>query len=82
MGACVPLLAAGHRPHSSARRQQEQDALVWRMRNGIIFTLDAADRRRRVAPAADCNIPRQQVRRARIVLLSANGVGTHATLAE
>ncbi|MFG1394727.1 hypothetical protein [Xanthobacter agilis] len=56
--------------------------LVWRMRHGIIFTLDAADRRRRVALAADRNTPRQQVRRARIVLLSANGIGTHAIMAE
>lgn len=52
------------------------------MRNGITITLGETDRRRLVTLAADRNIPQKHVWRARIVLMSADGVGTHAIMAE
>jgi len=56
--------------------------LVWRMRNGITITLGEADRRRLDALVADRNTPQKHVWRARIVLMSADGVDTHAIMAE
>ncbi len=46
------------------------------MRTGIIIELNAADRTRLEAIAADRNSPQKHVWRTRIVLLSADGVGT------
>lgn len=48
------------------------------MRSGISFTLSTSDRLRLAALVADRNTPQKHVRRARIVLLSADGLGTHA----
>src|SRR5271154_5529340 len=50
---------------------------VWRMRTGISITLKPADRRRLKVLARDRNAPHKHVWRAEIVLLSADGVGTH-----
>lgn len=52
------------------------------MRNGITFTLGEADQQRLDALVADRNTPQKHVWRARIVLMSADGVGTHAIMAE
>ena len=51
------------------------------MRTGISFTLSDGDRRRLDAIVADRNTPQKHVWRARIVLLSADGVGTNAIMA-
>src|SRR6056297_3589459 len=51
------------------------------MRTGISVTLSDDDRRRLEAIAADRDAPQKQVRRARIVLLSADGAGTNAIMA-
>ena len=50
---------------------------VWRMRTGISITLKPSDRRRLAALARDRNAPHKHVWRAEIVLLSADGIGTH-----
>src|SRR5258708_24263132 len=50
---------------------------VWRMRTGISITLRPSDRRRLAALARDRNAPHKHVWRAEIVLLSADGIGTH-----
>src|SRR5437763_1835062 len=50
---------------------------VWRMRTGICITLKPGDRRRLAALARDRNAAHKHVWRAEIVLLSADGVGTH-----
>ncbi len=50
------------------------------MRSGISFTLSAPDRLRLQALVADRNTPQKHVWRARIVLLSADGLGTHAIM--
>src|SRR5271154_7293381 len=50
---------------------------VWRMRTGISITLKPADRRRLKVLAGDRNAPHKHVWRAEIVLLSADGIGTH-----
>jgi transposase len=47
------------------------------MRTGICITLKPGDRRRLAALARDRNAPHKHVWRAEIVLLSADGVGTH-----
>ena len=47
------------------------------MRTGISITLKPSDRRRLAALARNRNAPHKHVWRAEIVLLSANGVGTH-----
>ena len=52
------------------------------MRNGISITLNEIDRRRLDAVVADRNTPQKHVWRARIVLMSADGVGTSAIMAE
>ena len=52
------------------------------MRSGISFTLPAPDRLRLEALVADRNTPQKHVWRARIVLLSADGLGTHAIMRE
>ncbi len=52
------------------------------MRTGISITLDEADRQRLEALVADRNTAQKHVWRARIVLLSADGVGTNAIMAE
>ncbi len=51
------------------------------MRTGISITLVEADRQRLEALVADRNSPQKHVWRARIVLLSADGVGTNAIMA-
>jgi transposase len=51
------------------------------MRTGITITLEDADRRRLEAIATDRNAPQKHVWRCRIVLLSADGVGTNAIMA-
>ena len=47
------------------------------MRKGIEIELSAADRARLVSIAADRNTPQKHVWRARIVLLTADGIGTN-----
>ena len=54
---------------------------VWGMRDGISITLDSEDRERLEVIAADRNAAQKHVWRARIVLLSADGVGTNAIMA-
>ena len=56
--------------------------LVWPMRTGISITLRPGDRRRLKALARDRNAPQKHVWRARIVLLSADGVGTNEIMRE
>jgi len=51
------------------------------MRDGISFTLSARDRQRLRAVAADPKSSQKHVWRARIVLLSADGLGTSAVMA-
>ena len=51
------------------------------MRNGISISVSAADRRRLEAIVAGRNTAQKHVWRARIVLLSADGVGTNAIMA-
>ncbi|MEQ8503231.1 MAG: IS630 family transposase, partial [Sneathiellaceae bacterium] len=51
------------------------------MRTGISISLNSADRRRLEAVIADRNSPQKHVWRARIVLLSADGIGTNAVMA-
>jgi hypothetical protein len=46
------------------------------MRQGISITVDAAARARLAAIVADRNRPQKHVWRARIILLTADGVGT------
>src|SRR5260370_12668905 len=46
------------------------------MRHGISISVDAADRARLEAIVADRNRPQKHVWRARIILLTADGVGT------
>lgn len=46
------------------------------MRTGISFEVTASDRERLLAVVADRNSPQKHVRRARIVLLTAEGHGT------
>ncbi|MFQ5438948.1 MAG: IS630 family transposase [Paracoccaceae bacterium] len=52
------------------------------MRSGITVTVSAADRRRLAAVVADRNAPQKHVWRARIVLLTADGLGTAAIMRE
>ena len=52
------------------------------MRSEISFTVSADDRQRLRAIVADPKSPRKHVWRARIVLLSDEGVGTSAIMAE
>ena len=52
------------------------------MRSGISFTLSIADRLRREALIANRNTPQKHVWCARIVLLSTDGLGTHAIMRE
>ena len=47
------------------------------MRTGITVDVNVADRARLEAIAADRNSPQKHVWRARIVLLTSEGVGTH-----
>jgi transposase len=54
---------------------------IWRMRTGISFILSDGDRQRLDAIVAGRNTPQKHVWRARIVLLSADGVGTNAIMA-
>ena len=51
------------------------------MRSGIFISVSTADRRRLEAIVADRNTPQKHVWRARIVLLSADGLGTHGIMA-
>jgi Homeodomain-like domain len=50
------------------------------MRTGIFIELNSADRSRLEAIAADRNSPQKHVWRMRIVLLSAEGVGTNEVM--
>jgi transposase len=52
------------------------------MRTGIMFTLSKSDRSRLKSIIADPKRPQKHVWRARIVLLSGDGVGTNAIMAE
>ncbi len=52
------------------------------MSDRITITLGEADWRRLDALVADRNTPQKHVWRARIVLMSADGVGTHAIMAQ
>lgn len=52
------------------------------MRNGIFFTVSSRDRQRLQAIVADPKSPQKHVWRARIVLLSGEGLGTSAIMAE
>jgi hypothetical protein len=52
------------------------------MRSGISLTLSSSDRLRLEALVVDRNTPQKHVWSARIVLLSANGLGTHAIMRE
>ena len=63
----------------SVRRAHVQ---VLRMRTGISITLNAAERHRLEALVADGNTPQKHVWRARIVLMSADGIGTAAIMAK
>jgi transposase len=51
------------------------------MRSGISISVSAADRRRLETIVADRNRPQKHVWRARIVLLTADGLGTNAVMA-
>ena len=51
------------------------------MRSGISFTISSGDRQRLQAIVADPKSPQKHVWRARIVLLSGDGVGTAAIMA-
>jgi len=51
------------------------------MRTGISITVSASDRRRLEAIVADRNAAQKHAWRARILLLTANGVGTHGIMA-
>ena len=51
------------------------------MRSGISILVSAADRRRLETIVADRNTPQKHVWRARIVLLTADGLGTNAIMA-
>ncbi len=53
---------------------------IWRMRPGISITLSPADRSCLDALAGDRNAAQKHVWRARIVLLSADGVGTNGIM--
>ena len=52
------------------------------MRSGISFTISSGDRQRLCAIVADPKSPQKHVWRARIVLLSGDGLGTSAIMAE
>ncbi len=52
------------------------------MRTGISITLSPIDRRRLKALARNRNAPQKHVWRAKIVLLSADGVGTNGIMRE
>jgi Homeodomain-like domain len=54
---------------------------VWVMRTGISLSLVEADRQLLEALVSDRNTPQKHVWRARIVLLSADGLGTNAVMA-
>jgi len=51
------------------------------MRTGISFTVSTANRKRLEAIISGRNTPQKHVWRARIVLMSADGVGTHGVMA-
>ena len=50
------------------------------MRKGIVVTVTAADRARLEAVVADRNSPQKHVWRARIILLTADSLGTNAIM--
>jgi len=52
------------------------------MRTGVSFSVSSRDRQRLEAVVADGNSPQKHVWRARIILLSGNGLGTTAIMAE
>ena len=50
------------------------------MRKGVSVEVSAADRARLAAVVADRNSPQKHVRRARIILATAEGLGTNAIM--
>ena len=54
---------------------------IWGMRSGITFTVSSRDRQRLQAIVADPKSPQKHVWRARIILLSGDGLGTSAIMA-
>ena len=52
------------------------------MLTGVIFSVSSTDRQRLEAIVADGNSPQKHVWRARIVLLSDDGLGTAAFMSE
>lgn len=52
--------------------------LVWRMRTGITIEVSPVDRRRLEVLVRDRNAPQKHFWRARIVLLTDDGLGTNA----
>jgi transposase len=55
---------------------------IWDMRTGISITVTATDRARLRALVRNRNSPQKHVWRARIVLLTADGLGTNAVMRE
>ena len=55
---------------------------VWDMRTGISVTVSSIDHARLTAVVRDRNAPQKHVWRARIVLLTADGLGTNAIMRE
>ena len=52
------------------------------MRTGVSFNVSSRDRQRLEAVVADGNSPQKHVWRARIILMSGEGLGTSAIMAE
>ena len=55
---------------------------IWEMRTGISVTVSPTDHARLTAVVRDRNAPQKHVWRARIVLLTADGLGTNAIMRE
>ena len=55
---------------------------IWDMRTGISVTVSSTDHARLTAVVRDRNAPQKHVWRARIVLLTADGLGTNAIMRE
>ena len=72
--------AHGLRPHR-VRQFKLSNASSCGMRRGIDFAVSDGDRQRLEAIVADRNTPQKHVWRARIVLLSSDGLGTNAIMA-
>jgi hypothetical protein len=57
-----------------------RDVRIWGMRKGIIVNVTSADRIRLRAVVANRNSPQKHVWRAKIILLTADGLGTNAIM--